>query len=136
MSRHQVEVTPKHMALALVKGGLFGLAATLAIVLAASPLLAMGLLPQSFVSGLAMIACAVGGASAALFATRKLEGYTLWIAAASGIAVFVLLYLLGATLFVRIRPSANSVPIFLAALGGAIGGAVLRNMQGRKRVNR
>ena len=136
MSKQQAEVTAKYIALTLGKGGLLGLAATLVIALAASPLLASGALPQSFVPIMAIVACGIGGAIAALFAARKVEGYTLWIAAASGIAVFVLLYLLGATLFVRIRPAANSVPIFLAAFGGAIGGAVLRNVRRSRRPKR
>ena len=125
------ELNAKHTLLTLAKGGILGLAVTLVAALVAA--VAMTALPSGAVAIGAVIACLAGGAAAAIYVTRKLGVLALWFGLASGLVVFVLLYLLGALVFWRIAPASNSLPIFLSTLCGGVGGALLRNAKPKRK---
>jgi len=125
------DLTIKHTLITLAKGSVIGIAVTLAVALISS--ISLTSLPAGAVATAAVIACLVGSATAAVYTTRKLNVLVLWFGLASGLLLFVTLYLIGALVFWRITPAANSLPIFLASICGGISGALLRNSKPKRR---
>ncbi len=123
----------KTLVIHILKSGIFGLIITLLLVLLSALLLSIGLLPQGAVSTVAVCSCLLGGLLTGLRAVKGQSGGRLWLSAAAALALFFMLYLLGAVLFTRLSPAQNSLPILLAVLGGGIAGGVLSTVKPNKR---
>jgi putative membrane protein (TIGR04086 family) len=113
---------------------LTGLALCILLLLLASFGISAGILPETASKSATLASCLIGALLSSVIYVRRTGSKFLLNGLLSGVLYFLILYLLGALLFLRFIPQGGAGSIFLCSLiGGVLGGFLGANIKKRRR---
>lgn len=107
----------------ILLGSVLGLAVCLLLMTVCSVLMARGLIAEDWTYRVSVVVCFVGALAGGALAVRRIGSRMLVVGLATGVALFLLLLIVGVLMYTGFTPSGGAPGLFLAcAAGGAAAG--------------
>ena len=111
------------------KGSCFGVLLSAAILALFAALISGGGVSEESIGTVALCAAVIGSLFGGYRASKRVGGRAILTGACEGLIFFLLLYLIGAAAFMRIRPGQDILLTFAGAAGGGILGGFLSTLK-------